>query len=190
MKRDLLQQAYGAMRHDVRKTVLTLRQLHPTAALRARLEAKDVTLKDAPADRLGKFLTDHPDFDFHAADFDAELHYDVPGVRVGHTTIIAGGGPLRVGQGPVRTGVTAIHPHEGSAFEQMIPASIAVLNGAGEITGRSQVDGRRSRRSTARRSAAGSSLRWPATFACAARACRSASPNPASPVSQATARCD
>jgi D-aminopeptidase len=65
---------------------------------------------------------------------------DVPGVRVGHTTIIAGEGPLRVGQGPVRTGVTAIHPHEGSVFEHMIPASIAVLNGAGEITGRSQVD--------------------------------------------------
>jgi hypothetical protein len=46
---------------------------YPTAALRARLEAKDVTLKGAPADRLGKFLADHPDFDFHAPDFDAEL---------------------------------------------------------------------------------------------------------------------
>jgi D-aminopeptidase len=65
---------------------------------------------------------------------------DVPGVRVGHTTVIHGDGPLRIGQGPARTGVTAIHPHEGSVFQQMIPASIAVLNGAGEITGRSQVD--------------------------------------------------
>jgi len=65
---------------------------------------------------------------------------DVPGVRVGHTTIVRGDGPLRVGGGPVRTGVTAIHPHEGAVFPQMVPAAIAVLNGAGEITGRSQVD--------------------------------------------------
>ncbi|HEX7104027.1 MAG TPA: P1 family peptidase [Nitrolancea sp.] len=65
---------------------------------------------------------------------------DVPGVRVGHATVIHGEGPLVVGQGPARTGVTAIHPHEGSAFTSMVPAAIAVLNGAGEMTGRSQVD--------------------------------------------------
>ncbi len=65
---------------------------------------------------------------------------DVTGVRVGHTTIVHGEGPLKVGQGPVRTGVTAIHPHEGSTFTARVPAAIAVLNGAGEITGRSQVD--------------------------------------------------
>ena len=35
---------------------------------------------------------------------------DVEGVAVGHTTLIAGEGPLRVGEGPVRTGVTAILP--------------------------------------------------------------------------------
>src|SRR6185312_10550327 len=56
------------------------------------------------------------------------------------TTVIHGEGALVVGQGPARTGVTAIHPHEGSVFRYMVPASIAVLNGAGEITGRSQVD--------------------------------------------------
>ncbi len=65
---------------------------------------------------------------------------DVPGVRVGYATVVQGDGPLVLGQGPARTGVTAIHPHEGSVFQRMIPASIAVLNGAGEITGRSQVD--------------------------------------------------
>jgi D-aminopeptidase len=65
---------------------------------------------------------------------------DVPGVRVGHTTVIHGTGTLTVGRGPARTGVTAIHPHEGSAFVSQPPAAIAVLNGAGEITGRSQVD--------------------------------------------------
>lgn len=65
---------------------------------------------------------------------------DVAGVRVGHATIIHGEGALRVGVGPARTGVTAVHPHEGSAFASLVPAAIEVLNGAGEMTGRSQVD--------------------------------------------------
>ncbi|MCB9685405.1 MAG: P1 family peptidase [Alphaproteobacteria bacterium] len=57
---------------------------------------------------------------------------DVVGVRVGHSTVIEGD--------DVRTGVTAIHPHEGSTFRDQVPAAITVLNGAGEITGRSQVE--------------------------------------------------
>lgn len=65
---------------------------------------------------------------------------DVPGVRVGQTTVIHGEGPLVVGKGPARTGVTAIHPHEGAAYRDMVPAAIGILNGAGEITGRSLVD--------------------------------------------------
>lgn len=65
---------------------------------------------------------------------------DVFGVRVGHATVIHGEGALRPGEGPARTGVTAIHPHEGSAFTSLVPAAIEVLNGAGEMTGRSQVD--------------------------------------------------
>ena len=36
---------------------------------------------------------------------------DVEGVEVGFSTIISGDGKLNVGSGPVRTGVTAIHPH-------------------------------------------------------------------------------
>ena len=58
---------------------------------------------------------------------------DVPGVRVGHTTLTGE-------RQDVNTGVTAIHPHEASAFHQLCPAAIVVLNGAGEMTGRSQVD--------------------------------------------------
>jgi D-aminopeptidase len=65
---------------------------------------------------------------------------DVPGVRVGHATVVHGDGDLAVGSGPARTGVTAIHPHEGSAFLEQVPAAIDVLNGAGEITGRALVD--------------------------------------------------
>ncbi len=54
--------------------------------------------------------------------------------------MIHGDGELQVGKGPARTSVTAIHPHEGSAFASLVPAAIEVLNGAGEMTGRSQVD--------------------------------------------------
>src|SRR5690554_1684166 len=57
---------------------------------------------------------------------------DVPNVSVKHSTIVEGNG--------VRTDVTTMIPLEGSAFRQMPPAAIEILNGAGEITGRSQVD--------------------------------------------------
>jgi len=65
---------------------------------------------------------------------------DVSGVKVGHTTLISGTGPLIPGEGPVRTGVTVILPHGGSCFEQRVPAAAHVLNGAGEMTGRAQVE--------------------------------------------------
>jgi len=60
---------------------------------------------------------------------------DVEGVRVGHTTLIAGEGPLVVGQGPVRTGVTVIVPHDGAIGEEPLFAGVHVLNGNGEMTG-------------------------------------------------------
>jgi D-aminopeptidase len=65
---------------------------------------------------------------------------DVPGVRVGQTTLISGSGPLVPGHGPVRTGVTAILPHEGDPLGEKVPAAMHVINGAGEVTGRSQVE--------------------------------------------------
>jgi D-aminopeptidase len=63
---------------------------------------------------------------------------DVPGVRVGHTTLIEGEGPLVVGQGPVRTGVTAILPPD-PVFSERVLAGSFVLNGAGEVSGLTQV---------------------------------------------------
>ncbi len=60
---------------------------------------------------------------------------DVPGVRVGHTTLIEGEGPLVVGRGPVRTGVTVIVPHEGDVHAQPVFAGAHRLNGNGEMTG-------------------------------------------------------
>jgi len=63
---------------------------------------------------------------------------DVPGVRVGHTTLIEGEGPLVVGEGPVRTGVTAVIPHP-DIFHNRVIAGSFVLNGAGEVSGLTQV---------------------------------------------------
>lgn len=65
---------------------------------------------------------------------------DVPGVLVGHATLIRGGpGPLQVGIGPVRTGVTAVHPHRGNLYADRVSAAVHVLNGFGKSTGLDQV---------------------------------------------------
>lgn len=56
---------------------------------------------------------------------------DVAGVRVGHTTLIEGE--------DVRTGVTAIMPNEGNIFSERVTAGGFVLNGAGELSGLTQV---------------------------------------------------
>jgi D-aminopeptidase len=59
---------------------------------------------------------------------------DVAGVEVGHTTLISGSGKLVVGTGPVRTGVTVIHPR-GKANPDPVFAAWFTLNGNGEMTG-------------------------------------------------------
>ena len=59
---------------------------------------------------------------------------DVRGVEVGHTTLISGNGKLKVGEGPVRTGVTAIHPRGKDANDSVFGAWFT-LNGNGEMTG-------------------------------------------------------
>ena len=60
---------------------------------------------------------------------------DVPGVRVGHATIIEGEGPLISGKGPIRTGVTVVIPHDGDVWKEPVFAAPHVLNGNGEMTG-------------------------------------------------------
>ncbi len=60
---------------------------------------------------------------------------DVAGVRVGHATIVEGAGPLVVGQGPVRTGVTVVIPRGGDAWREPVYAGCHRLNGNGELTG-------------------------------------------------------
>lgn len=59
---------------------------------------------------------------------------DVPGVKVGHTTLIAGEGALKAGIGPIRTGVTVVIPRD-DVWHQKVPAGSFVLNGTGEMTG-------------------------------------------------------
>ncbi|WP_426954767.1 P1 family peptidase [Muricoccus radiodurans] len=57
---------------------------------------------------------------------------DVPGVRVGHRTLIAGG--------DIRTGVTAILPHGDNLFLEKVPAAVHVVNGFGKSAGLMQVE--------------------------------------------------
>lgn len=64
---------------------------------------------------------------------------DVAGVEVGYATLISGDGPLRVGEGPVRTGVTAILPR-GRAGVDPVFAGWFSLNGNGEMTGTTWIE--------------------------------------------------
>ncbi|MGH8085103.1 MAG: P1 family peptidase [Lysobacter sp.] len=57
---------------------------------------------------------------------------DVPGVAVGHTTIVRGDS--------IRTGVTAVLPHGGNLFQSKVPAAVYVGNGFGKLAGSTQVE--------------------------------------------------
>jgi D-aminopeptidase len=59
---------------------------------------------------------------------------DVAGVLVGHSTIVRGQGALKTGEGPVRTGVTAVLPRKDIWFNAIFGAT-HTLNGDGEMTG-------------------------------------------------------
>ena len=57
---------------------------------------------------------------------------DVAGVRVGHATLVQGDS--------IRTGVTAILPHEGNLFLERVPAALHVGNGFGKLLGATQLN--------------------------------------------------
>lgn len=57
---------------------------------------------------------------------------DVTGVKVGHTTLIVGD--------DIRTGVTAILPHDGNLFQQKMPGAVFVGNAFGKLAGSTQVN--------------------------------------------------
>lgn len=64
---------------------------------------------------------------------------DVRGVEVGQTTLISGNGPLKVGEGPVRTGVTVVFPRGKSNLDPVY-AGWFTQNGNGEMTGTTWVE--------------------------------------------------
>ncbi|MGA7108039.1 MAG: P1 family peptidase [Terracidiphilus sp.] len=64
---------------------------------------------------------------------------DVGGVQVGMTSLVRGEGPLKVGEGPVRTGVTVIFPR-GAKNTDPVYAGWFSLNGNGEMTGTTWMD--------------------------------------------------
>ncbi len=65
---------------------------------------------------------------------------DVAGVEVGETTLIAGSGKLVRGQGPIRTGVTAVLPRGKNEPLNPVFAAWSALNGNGEMTGTAWLD--------------------------------------------------
>ena len=76
-------------------------------------------------------------FDGNAGPLDAIT--DVAGVEVGQTTLISGNGPLKVGEGPVRTGVTVVFPR-GKGNSDPVYAGWFAQNGNGEMTGTTWVE--------------------------------------------------
>ena len=67
---------------------------------------------------------------------------DVPGIEVGYCTLIEGSGPLVVGQGPVRTGITAIFPHGRERANAGAYAGWFSMSGNGEMSGTAFIDER------------------------------------------------
>jgi len=65
---------------------------------------------------------------------------DVAGVTVGHATLISGDGPLKVGEGPVRTGVTVVLPRGADSNTRPTFAGWFSMNGNGEMTGTTWVE--------------------------------------------------
>jgi D-aminopeptidase len=65
---------------------------------------------------------------------------DIPGVLVGHTTLIEGSGKLIVGKGPVRTGVTAVLPRGAESMQRFSFAGWYSQNGNGEMTGTTWIE--------------------------------------------------
>jgi D-aminopeptidase len=66
---------------------------------------------------------------------------DVPGVRVGHCTVIEGEGKSEIGKGPLRTGITAIVPAPpADLVSRKMQATAHIINGFGKSTGLMQIE--------------------------------------------------
>jgi D-aminopeptidase len=60
---------------------------------------------------------------------------DVAGVSVGHSTLISGSGTRVRGEGPVRTGITVVIPHDGAVWDDAVFAGVHILSGVTHPTG-------------------------------------------------------
>jgi D-aminopeptidase len=100
--------------------------------MRLPLLALALLLAAAPAHAWQKSLRDHGIAIGVLPPGPLNAITDVPGVKVGHTTIIRGD--------DVRTGVTAVLPHAGNLFQDKVPAAVHVGNGFGKLAGSTQVE--------------------------------------------------
>jgi D-aminopeptidase len=91
----------------------------------------EATLERGRARDLGVVIGSYPTGTLNAIT-------DVQGVRVGHATVVRDLNPD--GRGAVRTGVTAIFPHEGLPWRERVYAGTHVLNGYGEMIGTNQIN--------------------------------------------------
>src|SRR5271166_5181731 len=113
----------GLMTAQVRRAAFIL-----IAALTAAISAQTVSAQTKPRARdLG--------VPFDGTPGPNNAITDVKGIEVGHTTLISGDGKLVVGQGPVRTGVTAVLPRGHDSIADPVFAGWWSLNGNGEMTG-------------------------------------------------------
>lgn len=111
----------GDMRMHFYQFVIAVLALATTAAAQARPRAHDLAVPIAGTRGPLNAIT------------------DIAGVEVGHTTLISGSGPLVVGTGPVRTGVTVIHPRGRANGDPVLGAWFS-LNGNGEMTGTTWIE--------------------------------------------------
>jgi D-aminopeptidase len=95
------------------------------------LEASGVSQNSSRARDLG--------IPFDGAPGPLDAITDVKGVEVGDTTLISGNGPLKVGVGPIRTGVTVVFPR-GKADPDPVYAGWFAQNGNGEMTGTTWIE--------------------------------------------------
>jgi D-aminopeptidase len=106
---------------------------------------EDHTIRDAPPGGGVISAPDAPRARDLGADFEGTTGEwnsitDVPGVEVGYVTLIEGDGELKVGAGPVRTGVTVVLPLGRDGVGRSCPAGWFSLNGNGEMTGTAWLD--------------------------------------------------
>jgi D-aminopeptidase len=111
----------------------------PSAALAAPSPAPSAAPPAAPAP-AGKPRARDLGVPFDGTPGPLNAITDVAGVTVGHTTLISGSGKLQVGQGPVRTGVTAVLPRGADSLNNPVFAGWFAQNGNGEMTGTTWVE--------------------------------------------------